>query len=472
MVFIEGGNALLGSVNNSSNPPHMETIESFWIKKHPIAKAEMEKLLLDYSVSSDNIGKFVQRLSRIVDCTFDIPTPSQLEYAMRTKDKSTIPSNSIIRQTGDDRMINYSKSSEIVKESKVLVVESISEPVVSLKNGIYAEKFRIVCSDNKLCSIIDKFVRIEEAHHKKKEEEDRQKAEEEARIKAEEEYRIVEKIKIECTETIASIINDMVYVEGGDYCEAKQSEKKSIQSFWIKKTCLSDEQFQALECTPIRENNKLISRLSQIVGCIFELPTTEQIYYANKIKSCIKPYDKDYAFEEPLQDYKPIEWPLWCRAYFRLVCTDSKFDDIKFQLTEKIRKLWLPIVDEFISCSDTFDYEEGVLFMKKKYHIRFLKNPITWRVWNAIMLKDSLDEWGKRDRQAMGEIGSNSKEREVPNPDMKMPNYKLGTFLNKLNEYMEGKVVFEYLRNNKQFEEKLRDAHKIGLGEYLYFKEK
>ena len=147
MVFIEGGSALLGSVNNKSNPPHMETVESFWIKKHPINKKEMESLLVDYSVSTDNISKFVQRFSKILDCVFDIPTSSQLEYAMRAKDSNFTSGNSPYRQTGDDRMINYAASTEMAKESKVIVVKSLSEPIISLEDGISANNFRIVCSD-------------------------------------------------------------------------------------------------------------------------------------------------------------------------------------------------------------------------------------------------------------------------------------------------------------------------------------
>ena len=112
MVFIEGGNALLGSVNNSSNPPHMENVESFWIKKHSISMDEMEMLLIDNLVSSENIDKFVQRLSKILDCVFDIPSATQLEYAMRAKDKNYVPNNNSIRQLGDDRIIDYWTSPE------------------------------------------------------------------------------------------------------------------------------------------------------------------------------------------------------------------------------------------------------------------------------------------------------------------------------------------------------------------------
>ena len=157
MVFIEGGSALLGNVNNKSNPPHMETVESFWIKKHPINKKEMESLLVDYSVSTANISKFVQRFSKILDCIFDIPTSSQLEYAMRAKDPHFAPGNRPYRQIGDDRMIYYGASTEMTKESMVIVVKSLSEPIISLEEGISAKNFRIVCSDAIFRGIKEKF---------------------------------------------------------------------------------------------------------------------------------------------------------------------------------------------------------------------------------------------------------------------------------------------------------------------------
>jgi len=157
MVFIKGGNALLGNVNKDSNPPHMENVESFWIKKHSITKNEMETLLVDPSITTDNTSKFINRLSKLLDCPFDIPTSAQLEYAMRAKDSNFDPGNSPYRQIGDDRMIDYGTSTEMSKGSMVIVVKSLSEPIISLEEGISAKYFRIVCSDATFRGIKEKF---------------------------------------------------------------------------------------------------------------------------------------------------------------------------------------------------------------------------------------------------------------------------------------------------------------------------
>ena len=340
MVFIEGGKALLGSVNNSSNPPHMEDVESFWIKKHSISMDEMEKLLIDNLVSSENIDKFVQRLSKILDCVFDIPSATQLEYAMRAKDKNYVPGNNSIRQIGDDQIIEYQTSPEYTKGNTILKVEKISGPIVSLNQATSAKKFRIVCSDQKLSSIKEGFEKIEEKLCKKAEEE---------KILAERKRK-----------------------------EAEEEQRKMIE-----------EQKRQKEEAHLNE----------------------------------------------------------------------------------IRQLWQSIVNDFVNDIDTFEYEEGFFFNKKKKQIRFIKSPITWRVWNAIMFKDSLLEWEKQDSQAMREINKNNRDKKTPDPNMKMPYYRLDTFLDKFNEYMGGKIVYGYLRENKSLEEKLRDANKIRWDEHLYIKE-
>ena len=137
----------------------------------------------------------------------------------------------------------------------------------------------------------------------------------------------------------------------------------------------------------------------------------------------------------------------------------------------EIKQSWRTIVDEFVNDIETYEYEEGFFFNKKKKQIRFIKSPITWRVWNAIMLKDSLVEWEKQDSQAMREINKRNRDEKTPDPNMRMPYYRLDSFLDKFNEYMEGKIVYGYLREKESLEEKLRDANKIRWDQHLYIKE-
>lgn len=342
MVFIEGDNALLGSVNNRSNPPHMGNVESFWIKRHSISMDEMEKLLIDNSVSSENIDKFVQRLSKILDCAFDIPTATQLEYAMRAKDKNFVPSNNSIRQIGDDRIIDYWISPEYTKGYTIFKIEDVSGPIVTLHKATTAKDiiFRIVCSDQKLRSIKEDFEKIEEELCKKAEEE---------KILAERKRK-----------------------------EAEEEQRRMIEE---------------------QKRQKEEARINEI------------------------------------------------------------------------RQSWQTLVNKFVNDIDTFEYEEGFFFNKKKKQIRYIKSPIIWRVWNAIMLKDSLLEWEKQDSQAMREFNKKDRDKKIPDPNMRMPYYRLDSFLEKFNEYMGGKIVYGYLREIKSLEEKLRDANKIRWDEHLYIKE-
>ena len=342
MVFIEGGNALLGSINNSSNPPHMENVESFWIKRHSISMDEMEKLLIDNSVSSENIDMFVQRLSKILDCVFDIPTATQLEYAMRAKDKKIVPSNNSIRQIGDDRIIDYWLSPEYTKGYTILKIEDVSGPIVTLHKATTAKDiiFRIVCLDQKFRSIKEEFEKVE-AELRKKAEEEKILAERKRKEAEEEQRRMIEEQK-------------------------RQKEEARIN---------------------------------------------------------------------------------------------------------EIRQLWQSVVNNFVNDIDTFEYEEGFFFNKKKKQIRFIKSPITWRVWNAIMLKDSLSEWKKQDSQAMQKVKNKNRDNKIPDPNTCMSYYELDSFLDKFNEYMGGKTVYGFLRDKKPLEEKLRSAQKIRWGEHLYIKE-
>jgi len=329
MVFIEGGNALLGNINYDSNPPHMETVESFWIKKHPITTDETEKLLINYyvRVSDINISKYVQRLSKIMECNFDIPTSTQLEYAMRAKDKNYVPGNKTYRIIGDDRLIDYNGNSRELVKDGTIVVENYSEPCISRENCI-ANAFRIVCSDAKFRDIMANYSKMEEERSAAIEKEKQEK-------------------KLKELERVAK----------------KREEKKA----------------------------------------------------------------------------KRIE-------------------------------LWLSVIEKYLNTTELFEYEEGILFIKKKLRVRYTKEPLTWRVWNAIMEKDFLDVWEAKEQKAI-KASQEEKNKKTQGIDELMNRYHLDNFLKKINDYMAGKKTFEYVHDNKNLEKTLLKEGKIRYGVYLYTKE-
>ena len=84
------------------------------------------------------------------------------------------------------------------------------------------------------------------------------------------------------------------------------------------------------------------------------------------------------------------------------------------------------LIEDFVSDIKECEYKDGIIFGKKK-KIHYVANPITKRIWNAVVNKSSEADFDDNEF--------------VPQKD-------LGTFLDNLNSYYSGKIVFEYLHKN------------------------
>ena len=84
------------------------------------------------------------------------------------------------------------------------------------------------------------------------------------------------------------------------------------------------------------------------------------------------------------------------------------------------------MIEDFVSDIKECEYKDGIIFGKKK-KIHYVANPITKRIWNAVVNKSSEADFDDNEF--------------VPQKD-------LGTFLDNLNSYYSGKIVFEYLHKN------------------------
>ncbi len=84
------------------------------------------------------------------------------------------------------------------------------------------------------------------------------------------------------------------------------------------------------------------------------------------------------------------------------------------------------LIEDFVSDIKECEYKDGIIFGKKK-KIHYVANPITKRIWNAVVNKSSEADFDDNDF---------------------VPQKKLGTFLENLNSYYSGKIVFEYLHKN------------------------
>ena len=93
---------------------------------------------------------------------------------------------------------------------------------------------------------------------------------------------------------------------------------------------------------------------------------------------------------------------------------------------EAERNSYKSLIEDFVSDIKECEYKDGIIFGKKK-KIRYVATPITKRIWNAVVNKSSEADFDDNEF---------------------VPQKKLGTFLENLNSYYSGKIVFEYLHKN------------------------
>ena len=93
---------------------------------------------------------------------------------------------------------------------------------------------------------------------------------------------------------------------------------------------------------------------------------------------------------------------------------------------EAERNSYKSLIEDFVSDIKECEYKDGIIFGKKK-KIHYVANPITKRIWNAVVNKSSEADFDDNEF---------------------VPQKELGTFLESLNSYYSGKIVFEYLHKN------------------------
>ena len=345
MIHITGGTFLMGSPGDKLNLPHKETVPDFWLSKRAIGYGDMKNLLFeeDSCTSIDVAKKFIKRLSLILECPFDLPPASSLEYAFRGGENYTID-NVINTELLDVVRNGVEWTSTIIGKNDIRISISCSSLSFKTFGSAY---FRLYCTDSK----------IEEIQRRYKElaEEKKRQAEEERRLAAEEKRRAEEERK-------------------------KAQEKRLLQ---LKQQQLTIQQ----------------------------------------------------------------------------------------EKEAKLKEEWNAVAESFLNDVETFEYESGFLFNKKKVQVRYLRRPITYRLKNAIIQMDSLIEWEKQDSLMMQKNQKKS-DHSVPDPNWNVTNIpELNRFLNKLNEYKGSVCTFDFLHNNKDVEERLRKNGKIGSkGAYLIIK--
>lgn len=119
----------------------------------------------------------------------------------------------------------------------------------------------------------------------------------------------------------------------------------------------------------------------------------------------------------------------------------------------RLSSAWHLIVDNFLSELDTAKFKSGVTTVI----VHYIKKHLTWRVWNAFMMKDSLKEWMEVD-------ASESM------PDRIITRSEMGDFIKRLNQYTYEQMTFGFVYNNETLKKELVDKGIIDKDDYLYIK--
>ena len=93
---------------------------------------------------------------------------------------------------------------------------------------------------------------------------------------------------------------------------------------------------------------------------------------------------------------------------------------------EAERNSYKSLIEEFVSDTKECEYKDGIIFGKKKT-IKYVANPITKHIWNAVVNKSAESDF---------------------DDDEYVPQKELGDFIKELNAHFIGRVVFEYLHKN------------------------
>lgn len=347
-----------------------------------------------------------------------------------------------------------------------------------------------------------------------------EKALEEAKAAEEEERKLVDYLRDTKQQTLFSIIKDMVYVEGGSFLMGNPSDSSNpphiveVKPFWIKKNDISHSEMSDLQFKFNYDKAvPFCNRLSSIIGVEFQLPSQEQLEYAVKSGYCrLASHSGNLVSNRHgcicIDSNLIYRGLLGLVACFRIICLSPKFHSIqetykkreeeenwkkeeekkknaeearlraeqerieqerkRREKEERLRSLWHSIVDEYLNNTDSYIYHKGFLFTKKTFSFRYIKAPLTWRIWNAITKKNSLEEWESKDTKALQE---EKRDIHIPHPYKEDCKYNLDKFLDKLNEYTAGKMKLDFIFYNRELEDNLVKEGKIGKGVYLYIKE-
>ena len=470
MVYVKGKSV---AMRNAQREAYIAQIDDFYIKRNIVTPDDYEMLLLhakNYG-SLESAQEYVSRLSEVTGYDFSLPSYEQLDYALHGginyDNRFMIPAP----------LINSAKSTRVSDEGQERTLTTYKKSNAS---------FRIVCTDPKYMEKRrqedeqkrrreeeeearrreEETRRQEEA--RRREEEEKRRQEEEARLKEEHEAQLLAQERSRLAPLLEGLSNEMLLVESGNVpvekiiLQGNSPHTVRTEEFCILYSTINVEAVNIILGHEIKTDKfgaytretaeKLCVRLSKISGKEFSLPTVNQLeaaYNAHlwsiRASLCCYEWCRDRNDVRRTLVSTKLNRPAPAVACFRFVTKDP---EIIAAVKEKDR--WKNVITEYINQRETYEYKHGIIFGDKR-EITIVKQPLTYRVWKAVMQHDT-----HRDQDS---------DRLVARKD-------LGDFLKKLNESDLDLSQFDYLHNNIYANSALSVKKVIDdKGVYLYVKD-
>lgn len=121
--------------------------------------------------------------------------------------------------------------------------------------------------------------------------------------------------------------------------------------------------------------------------------------------------------------------------------------------TSRLSNAWHLVVDNYLSELNIAKFKSGVTTVS----VQYIKKPLTWRIWNAFIMKDSLREWMEVD------AGESMPDRIITRGEM-------GDFIKQLNQYAPEQMKFGWVYNSETLKKELVEKGIIDNENYLYVK--
>lgn len=470
MVYVEGKSV---AMRNSQGEAYIAKIDDFYVKRNIVTPEDYETLLLqpkNYG-SLESAQQYVSRLSEITGYGFSLPSYEQLDYALHggiNYDNHFLHPAPLIYSAESTNVSNAGQERTLTtyKKSNASFRIVCTDPKYMEKRRQEDEQKRRREEEEEARRREEETRRQEEA--RRREEEEKRRQEEEARLKEEHEAQLLAQERSRLAPLLEGLSNEMLLVESGNVpvekiiLQGNSPHTVRTEEFCILYSTINVEAVNIILGHEIKTDKfgaytretaeKLCVRLSKISGKEFSLPTVNQLeaaYNAHlwsiRASLCCYEWCRDRNDVRRTLVSTKLNRPAPAVACFRFVTKDP---EIIAAVKEK--NSWQNIIKEYISQRETHEYKHGIIFGDKR-NVTIVKQPLTYRVWKAVMQHDTL-----RDQ----------------NSDNLVAKKDLDDFLKRLNESDIDLSQFDYIHNNPYAYGALSSRKVIDdKGIYLYIKD-